>query len=119
MLRSGKPLKAGINFSDIADVCHKDESETLLGNFLSARHRRDPRTPLEETLAALDQAVRAGKVRYLGFSNLPARLAAKAVAMQKANGWARFITGQQSHSLLNRPASRPQTLWRLSLLSIH
>lgn len=65
-------------------------------------HRTDPITPLEETLVALDRLVQAGKVRYLGFSNWPAWLAAKAVAMQKANGWAPFVTGQMYYSLVGR-----------------
>lgn len=65
-------------------------------------HRTDPTTPLEETLAALNQTVEAGKVRYLGFSNWPAWLAAKAVAIQKANGWAPFVTGQMYYSLVGR-----------------
>ncbi len=65
-------------------------------------HRSDPITPLEETLAALDAAVKAGKVRYIGFSNWPAWLAAKAVALQKANGWAPFVTGQMYYSLVGR-----------------
>lgn len=65
-------------------------------------HRPDPLTPLEETLTALDQVVRAGKARYIGFSNWPAWLAAKAIAMQKANGLARFVTGQMYYSLVGR-----------------
>jgi aryl-alcohol dehydrogenase-like predicted oxidoreductase len=65
-------------------------------------HRTDPLTPLEETLAALDQVVRQGKVRYVGFSNWPSWMAAKAVAMQKANGWAPFICGQMYYSLVGR-----------------
>ena len=65
-------------------------------------HRADPITPLEETLTALDSAVRAGKARYLGFSNWPAWLATKAVALQKANGWAPFVTGQMYYSLVGR-----------------
>jgi aryl-alcohol dehydrogenase-like predicted oxidoreductase len=47
-------------------------------------------TPLEETLDALDAVVRAGKVRYLGFSNWSAWQVATALEMQKANGWAPF-----------------------------
>jgi aryl-alcohol dehydrogenase-like predicted oxidoreductase len=65
-------------------------------------HRTDPITPLEETLAALDQVVRAGKVRYIGFSNWPAWQAAKAVAIQNTNGLAKFVTGQMYYSLVGR-----------------
>src|SRR5271167_2562054 len=65
-------------------------------------HRVDPHTPLEETLEALDQTVRAGKVRYLGYSNWPAWMAAKAVELQKKNGWARFVTAQMYYSLIGR-----------------
>lgn len=69
-------------------------------------HRTDPFTPLEETLEALDTVVRAGKVRYLGFSNWPAWLAATALAEQKANGLARFTHGQMYYSLLGRDVER-------------
>src|SRR5262249_27589597 len=53
-------------------------------------HRLDVHTPVEETLEALDTLVREGKVRYVGFSNWPAWLAAKSVGIQEKNGWARF-----------------------------
>jgi aryl-alcohol dehydrogenase-like predicted oxidoreductase len=69
-------------------------------------HRIDPVTPLEETLLALDQVVRSGKARYIGFSNWPAWLAAKAIAMQRANGLARFVTGQMYYSLAGRDIER-------------
>jgi aryl-alcohol dehydrogenase-like predicted oxidoreductase len=65
-------------------------------------HRLDPHTRLEETLQALDQTVRAGKVRYLGYSNWPAWVVAKAVELQKQNGWARFVTAQMYYSLIGR-----------------
>lgn len=65
-------------------------------------HRPDPLTPLNETLTALDAVVRAGKARYIGFSNWPAWLAAKAITMQEANGLARFVTGQMYYSLIAR-----------------
>lgn len=65
-------------------------------------HKEDPFTPLEETLCALNDLVRAGKVRYLGFSNWAAWKAATALQMQQANGWAKFTSGQMYYSLLGR-----------------
>ncbi|ATE67204.1 aldo/keto reductase [Rhizorhabdus dicambivorans] len=65
-------------------------------------HRIDPSVPLEETLAAFDAVVRSGKARHIGCSNWPAWLTAKAIMMQRANGWAPFVTGQVYYSLLDR-----------------
>jgi aryl-alcohol dehydrogenase-like predicted oxidoreductase len=65
-------------------------------------HRQDSLTPLAETLQALDDVVRAGKVRYLGFSNWSAWKASAALELQRAHGWAAFTHGQMSYSLLNR-----------------
>jgi aryl-alcohol dehydrogenase-like predicted oxidoreductase len=65
-------------------------------------HKEDPFTPLEETLEALNDLVRAGKARYLGFSNWAAWKAATALEMQKARGWAEFTSGQMYYSLLGR-----------------
>jgi aryl-alcohol dehydrogenase-like predicted oxidoreductase len=69
-------------------------------------HREDPHTPLEETLGALDDIVRAGKVRYLGFSNWSAWKVAAALEIQKANGLAPFTHGQMYYSLLGRDLER-------------
>lgn len=69
-------------------------------------HGVDPSTPLEETLRALDDCVRAGKVRYLGLSNLPAWMIMKALAMQDAHGWARFISAQMYYSIAGRDLER-------------
>jgi aryl-alcohol dehydrogenase-like predicted oxidoreductase len=69
-------------------------------------HREDRHTPLEETLAALDSVVRAGKVRYLGFSNWSAWRVAAAMELQRANGWAAFSHGQMYYSLLGRDVER-------------
>lgn len=69
-------------------------------------HREDPHTPLEETLATLDAVVRAGKARYLGFSNWPAWKVAAALEIQKANGFAPFTHGQMYYSLLGRDVER-------------
>lgn len=69
-------------------------------------HRVDPETPLEETLGALDEVVRAGKARSIGYSNWPAWLVAAAIGLQRANGWAQFSHGQMYYSLLGRDVER-------------
>jgi aryl-alcohol dehydrogenase-like predicted oxidoreductase len=69
-------------------------------------HREDPFTPLEETLEAFDAVVRAGKVRYIGFSNWSAWTVAAAMEIQKARGLARFTHGQMYYSLLGRDVER-------------
>jgi aryl-alcohol dehydrogenase-like predicted oxidoreductase len=80
-------------------------------------HCWDNYTPLEETLSALDDLVRAGKVIYLGASNFAGWQIAKSVTMQLLNGWQRFVTIQPQYSLLVRdaeleilPASRDAAL---------
>ena len=69
-------------------------------------HRNDHATPLEETLEALHDLVKAGKVRYLGASSMPAWEFAKALHLQKANGWARFVSVQDHYNLLAREEER-------------
>jgi aryl-alcohol dehydrogenase-like predicted oxidoreductase len=69
-------------------------------------HRVDPFTPLDETLEALDAVVKAGKARYIGFSNWPAWQAATALAEQRAKGLTRFTHGQMYYSLLGRDVER-------------
>ncbi len=69
-------------------------------------HRTDPATPLEETLETLDAVVRSGKARHIGYSNWPAWLAATAISLQQANGWAQFTHGQMYYSLLGRDVER-------------
>ena len=69
-------------------------------------HGVDKDTPIEETVRALDDVVRSGKVRYVGFSNLPAWLAMKAIAYADANGLARFQSGQVYYSIAGRDIER-------------
>jgi 1-deoxyxylulose-5-phosphate synthase len=69
-------------------------------------HRRDQRTPWEETLEALHDLVKMGKVRYLGASSMMAWEFGKALNLQKANGWARFVSMQDSYNLLAREEER-------------
>ena len=69
-------------------------------------HRFDYDTPLEETLQALDDVVRGGKVRYLGASSMHAWQFMKALGMQRANGWATFVSMQNYYNLLYREDER-------------
>jgi len=69
-------------------------------------HGFDPHTPIEETVRALDEVVRSGKVRYVGFSNLAAWQAMKAIAYADANGLARFQSGQVYYSIAGRDIER-------------
>ena len=67
-------------------------------------HRPDPLTPIEETLAALDDVVREGKVRYIGSSQFDGWQVIDADWTARANGGARFISTQNQYSLLERGA---------------
>jgi aryl-alcohol dehydrogenase-like predicted oxidoreductase len=69
-------------------------------------HGFDPVTPIEETVRALDDVVRAGKARYVGFSNLSAWLAMKAIGYAQANGLARFESAQLYYSIAGRDIER-------------
>ena len=69
-------------------------------------HGVDQTTPIEETVRALDDVVRSGKARYVGFSNLPAWLAMKAIAFADANGLARFHSAQVYYSIAGRDIER-------------
>jgi aryl-alcohol dehydrogenase-like predicted oxidoreductase len=69
-------------------------------------HGFDPVTPIEETVRALDDVVRSGKARYVGFSNLAAWHAMKAIAFAEANGLARFQSAQVYYSIAGRDIER-------------
>lgn len=69
-------------------------------------HRPDPLTPIDETLRALQDLIAAGKVRYLGASNLPAWQVVQAQWIAREIGVERFISSQDEYSLLQRGAER-------------
>src|ERR1700732_637394 len=69
-------------------------------------HRWDPRTPIEETMEALNDVVRAGKARYIGASSMFAWQFAKAQHTSETHGWARFVSMQNHYNLVYREEER-------------
>jgi 1-deoxyxylulose-5-phosphate synthase len=69
-------------------------------------HRWDNETPIEETLDALDDVVRAGKARYIGASSMYAWQFSKALHVSEKNGWSRFVTMQNHYNLVYREEER-------------
>lgn len=67
-------------------------------------HEPDPNTPIEETLGALDELVREGKVRYIGSSNFSSTQIEEADDLARERGWARFVSAQNEYSLVKRDA---------------
>jgi aryl-alcohol dehydrogenase-like predicted oxidoreductase len=76
-------------------------------------HRWDPLTPIEETMGALHDVVRAGKARYIGASSMYAWQFAKAQRVAERHGWTEFVSMQNHYNLLYREEERemiPQCL---------
>jgi 1-deoxyxylulose-5-phosphate synthase len=69
-------------------------------------HRWDPTTPIEETLEALHDVIKAGKARYIGASSMFAWQFAKAIYTSRLNGWAEFVSMQNHVNLLHREEER-------------
>jgi aryl-alcohol dehydrogenase (NADP+) len=106
------PMRRGPNSAGLsrkAIFAEVDNSLRRLGSDyidLYQIHRLDPRTPLEETLEALHDVVKAGKVRYLGASSMWAWQFTKALYTADAHGWTRFVSMQDHYNLLNREEER-------------
>ena len=69
-------------------------------------HRWDEKTPIEETLEALHDVIKAGKARHIGASSMYAWQFAKALYLADANGWTRFVSMQNHYNLLYREEER-------------
>jgi aryl-alcohol dehydrogenase-like predicted oxidoreductase len=69
-------------------------------------HRFDPTTPIEETMEALHDVVKAGKARYIGASSMWAWQFSKAQYVAEQHGWTKFISMQNHYNLLNREEER-------------
>ena len=104
-----RPGPNGAGLSRKAVLAEIDASLTRLGTDyvdLYQVHRWDPHTPIEETMQALHDVVRAGKARYLGASSMWAWQFAKAQQVAKDNSWTPFSTMQDHYNLLQREEER-------------
>jgi aryl-alcohol dehydrogenase-like predicted oxidoreductase len=102
-----RPNMGGLGRKHIVQACEASLKRLGVETIdLYQIHRFDPKTPLEETLAALDHLVQSGKVRYLGSSSTYAWKLMKALGLQTRNGWARFVSMQNHYNLLYREEER-------------
>jgi aryl-alcohol dehydrogenase-like predicted oxidoreductase len=99
----------GSGLSRKAIFAEIDASLTRLGTDyvdLYQIHRWDPEVPVEETLEALHDVVKAGKARYIGASSMWAWQFSQALYLADLNGWTRFVSMQDHYNLLNREEER-------------
>ena len=104
---SGGPNMGGLSRKHILQAC--DASLRRLGIDaidLYQIHRFDASVPIDETLEALNDLVRGGKVRYVGASSGPSWRMAQALSTSERRGWARFISMQNHYNLLYREEER-------------
>ena len=102
-----KPNQGGLSRKHIFDAV--DASLKRLGTDyidLYQIHRWDYETPIEETLEALHDVVKAGKVRYLGASSMFSWQFAKALYLADLHGWTRFVSMQNHYNLVYREEER-------------
>lgn len=104
-----RPGPNGAGLSRKAIMTEIDQSLRRLGTDyvdLYQIHRFDPMTPVEETIEALHDVVRAGKARYIGASSMYAWQFAKMLHVADQHGWTRFISMQNHYNLLYREEER-------------
>ncbi|QWB21413.1 MULTISPECIES: aldo/keto reductase [Streptomyces] len=104
-----RPGPNGGGLSRKAIITELDQSLTRLGTDyvdLYQIHRYDPHTPVEETMEALHDVVKAGKVRYIGASSMYAWQFSKAQYTARLNGWTRFVSMQNHYNLVYREEER-------------
>ncbi|MEV5426174.1 aldo/keto reductase [Streptomyces cellulosae] len=104
-----RPGPNGAGLSRKAIMTELDHSLRRLGTDyvdLYQIHRWDPHTPVEETMEALHDAVKAGKVRYIGASSMYAWQFSKAQYTAELRGWTKFVSMQNHYNLLYREEER-------------
>jgi len=104
---SDAPNMGGLSRKHIVQACEASLRRLGVDTIdLYQIHRWDPLVPIEETLAALDHLVQAGKVRHIGASSGWAWQLARALGVSERRGWARFATMQNHYNLLYREEER-------------
>jgi aryl-alcohol dehydrogenase-like predicted oxidoreductase len=104
-----RPGPTGAGLSRKAIMTEVDASLRRLGTDyidLYQTHRWDYQTPIEETLEALHDLVKSGKVRYIGASSMHAWQFSKALYLAERHGWSRFVSMQDHYNLLYREEER-------------
>lgn len=101
------PNQVGLSRAHVLDAIDASLARLGLDHVdLYQVHGVDTETPIEETMGALDDVVRAGKVRYIGYCNQPAWLTAKANAFAERHRSARFVSAQVYYSIAGRDIER-------------
>ena len=102
-LRPGDPNGGGASRKSMMSAC-EDSLRRLQTDYIDLywMHCWDKFTPIEETMRALDDLVRAGKIRYIGFSDTPAWKVAQADTIARLQGWSPLVALQIEYSLVER-----------------
>jgi aryl-alcohol dehydrogenase-like predicted oxidoreductase len=104
---SSRPNMGGLSRKHVVQGCEASLRRLGVETIdLYQLHRFDAGVPIDETLAALDQLVRQGKVRYIGASSTYAWQLMRALSVSERNGWARFVSMQNHYNLLYREEER-------------
>ena len=104
---SDHPNDRGLSRKHILDSIDKSLTRLQMDYVdLYQIHRWDYNTPIEETMEALNDVVRAGKARYIGASSMFAWQFAKALHVSEMNGWSKFISMQNHYNLVYREEER-------------
>ena len=97
--------RSGLSASNILAACD-DSLRRLQTDYIDLyyAHKDDPSVPLEETLGAFDQLIKAGKVRFIGASQHSGARLTEALAVSEANGYAKYSVLQNEYNLMERSA---------------
>lgn len=107
MRMGDRPNEHGSSRKHVIESCHASLRRIGVETIdLFQIHSFDPTTPLEETLGALDDLVRAGKVRYIGCSNYDAWRVVQSLWISDREHYARYVSVQPEYSLLERDVER-------------